>query len=265
MRMSPIAGGLGGVSLIALLCVALSASRSPSNAKEGNGAEPSFPSPSLSSSESALLVDAISQPHEESMSEETGGPEPHPMIPPEVPDTPHEPATPAFSTEFQEQLHRAAQAGGGGPEEACLEWGRILPIAFREEASEAEQSLALFNVAGACSRGENRGANDLRLASEALHRYRSLDTASEDAVRKLEDTNPGQKEERSFILFVDDHVTGTKVSLDGVAACMEPCALAIPVDGEAHLLEFESGREKIGLTWRPSSPDGEPPVLPIFP
>lgn len=198
----------------------------------------------------------------EETGEETGEDlESHPLLPPEVPDTPHEPRAPAFSTEFEEQLHRAAKTGGGSPDVACLEWGRILPFVLRNDATEDEKSLGLFNVARACSEGELQ-INDLRLGREAILRYRTLDSASEEAVRKYEELNPGQADERSFILFVDAHVTGTKAYIDGAEACTEPCALAIPLDGEAHLLNFENGAAKAALSWRPSSLGAEPPLLP---
>lgn len=184
-------------------------------------------------------------------------------VKPDMPRDDAEPTSSPFSPEFEEQLFLAARFNGS-PEESCLQWSRILPLSLRDKANKKERSLGLFNVIKACSNEGGIGENELRLANESLHRFRELATSTEEVVRKVEG-ELGIDEERAYILFVDVHPPDTEVSLDGVAACAEPCALAIPLDGEAHLMGFKHAGSEARLTWRPSSLDAPPPTLPTLP
>lgn len=185
-----------------------------------------------------------------------------PLLPPEAPpDLPAE-RPPPFSADFEEQLLASAHFSAD-PQRACLEWSRILPLSLRESARETERSLGLHNVMMACSGEGALGEHERRLAKEALHRYAELESTTEQAtLRAAERFDIELDEERAYLLFATVHLEGTKVSLNGAAACTQPCTVAIPMDGEAHLLGFEHQGSRAQLSWRPPSLDAAPPALP---
>lgn len=189
--------------------------------------------------------------------------------PRELPPEPDLPAgTSPYSPEFEDQLLRAAKANGqAAPEEACLEWGRILPLSLAEGASRAEFEVGLANVADACTRPGDapRSDHDLRLAHEALRRYAELEPRAEAELEAFTARYPEQAGTRASLVFVETHPPGTAVSVDGQPGCIEPCTLAVPVDGQPHQLDFigPDGRSAHTI-WRPESLHALPARLPAL-
>jgi hypothetical protein len=178
-------------------------------------------------------------------------------MPRELPPEPDLPAGASpYSPEFEDQLLRAAQANGRGtPEEACIEWGRTLPLSLAEGASRAEFEVGLANVADACTRPGDapRSDHDLRLAHEALRRYAELEPRAEAELEAFTAKYPEQARTRASLLFVERHRPGTAVALDGQPGCIEPCTLAVPIDGQPHQLDFTGPNGRSAHTiWTPN-------------
>lgn len=76
---------------------------------------------------------------------------------------------------FDRALMQGAAANAKSPPLACKAWMKIIPLLDPKQASQEEQRIGWLNVADACSRGEQRSNQDLRVAKDALIRLSKLD------------------------------------------------------------------------------------------